>query len=73
MAVAESFTAFDAETLYGEFPQSPRIRPKRKVKEPCRTQRDSFGCGTTDYRLWLFSALLAVKMLAGFYKIRKKL
>jgi phosphatidylglycerophosphate synthase len=29
--------------------------------------------GKTDYLLWLFSALLTLKMLSGFYKIRKKL
>ncbi len=29
--------------------------------------------GKTDYLLWIFSALLTLKMLTGFYKIRKKL
>ena len=29
--------------------------------------------GKTDYLLWIFSALLTLKMLSGFYKIRKKL
>ena len=29
--------------------------------------------GTIDYVLWLFTVLLAIKMLSGFYKIRKKL
>ena len=29
--------------------------------------------GRTDYVLWIFSALLTLKMLSGFYKIRKKL
>jgi phosphatidylglycerophosphate synthase len=29
--------------------------------------------GKTDYLLWVFSALLTMKMLSGFYKIRKKL
>lgn len=29
--------------------------------------------GRTDYVLWLFSALLTLKMLSGFYKIRKRL
>jgi len=29
--------------------------------------------GKTDYLLWLFSALLTLKMLSGCYKIRKKL
>jgi len=29
--------------------------------------------GTIDYVLWLFTILLAVKMVSGFFKIRKKL